>query len=116
MGTSDVLKVFKIARAVGECNLKNFQNITSDHKSRNARAVHFDFLFIIFSTKLLHNATLQALGAQYLQHFSMVSKMQGRSVHFSRSTQNVHEAPKARVAEGSGGVPPPPLPKEIFTF
>ena len=34
MDTSDVLKVFKIARAVGECNLKNFQNITSDHKSR----------------------------------------------------------------------------------
>ena len=23
-GASDVLKVFKIARAVGECNLKNF--------------------------------------------------------------------------------------------
>ena len=36
-------KVFKIARAVGECNLKNFQNITSDHKSRNARAVHAIF-------------------------------------------------------------------------
>ena len=42
-----VLKVFKIARTVGSGNLKNFQNITSDHKSRNARAVHAIFLFII---------------------------------------------------------------------
>ena len=40
MGTSDVLKVFKIARAVGECNFKIFKNITSGHKSRIARAVH----------------------------------------------------------------------------
>ena len=28
---------------------ENFQNITSDHKSRNARAGSYDFLFIIFS-------------------------------------------------------------------
>ena len=34
--TSDVLKITKIPRAVGECNLKGYQNITSDHKSRNA--------------------------------------------------------------------------------
>ena len=32
---------------------ENFQNITSDHKSRNARAGSCDFLFIIFLTKLL---------------------------------------------------------------
>ena len=75
MGTSDVLKVFKIPRAIGECNLKNFQNITSGHKSRNAGAVLAIFLFIIFSTKSLRNATLPALGAHYLKHFSMVSKM-----------------------------------------
>ena len=36
---------------------ENFQNITSDHKSRNARAGSYDFLFIIFSTKLLKRAT-----------------------------------------------------------
>ena len=35
----------------------NFQNITSDHKSRNARAGSYDFLFIILSTKLLKRAT-----------------------------------------------------------
>ena len=28
---------------------ENFQNITSDHKSRNARAGSYDFLLIIFS-------------------------------------------------------------------
>ena len=51
MGTSDVLKVTCYLRLV---QFENFQNITSDHKSRNARAGSYDFLFIIFSTKLLH--------------------------------------------------------------
>ena len=60
MGTSDVLKVLKIARAV-------------DHKSRNARAGSYDFLFIIFSTKLLHRATLHAL--RTTKNTSMGSKM-----------------------------------------
>ena len=55
-GTSDVLKVFKIARAVGECNLKNFQNITSDHKSRNARAVHA--IFCLLYSQQNHSVTL----------------------------------------------------------
>ena len=36
MGTSD---------GFGSCNFENFQNITSDHKSRNARAGSYDFLF-----------------------------------------------------------------------
>ena len=40
---------------------ENFQNITSDHKSRNARASSYNFLLIIFSTKLLKHATLYAL-------------------------------------------------------
>ena len=40
---------------------ENFQNITSDHKSRNAREGSYDFLFIIFSTKLIKRATLYAL-------------------------------------------------------
>ena len=40
---------------------ENFQNITPAHKSRNARAGSYDFLFIIFSTKLLKRATLYAL-------------------------------------------------------
>ena len=46
MGTSDVLKVTCYLRLV---QFENFQNITSDHKSRNARAGSYDFLFIIFS-------------------------------------------------------------------
>ena len=52
---------------------ENFQNITSDHKSRNARAGSYDFLFIIFSTKLLKGATLYAW--RTLSNTSMVSNM-----------------------------------------
>ena len=33
---------------------QNFQNITSDYTFRNARACSYDFLFIIYSTKLFH--------------------------------------------------------------
>ena len=40
---------------------ENFQNTTSDYKSRNARAGSYDFLVIIFSTKLLKRATLFVL-------------------------------------------------------
>ena len=36
---------------------ENFQNITSDHKSRNARAGSYDFLLIMLSKKLLKRAT-----------------------------------------------------------
>ena len=46
MGTSDVLKVLKIARAKGE----NFQNITRAHKSRNARVE----VYMIFIYYILH--------------------------------------------------------------
>ena len=52
---------------------ENFQNITSDHNSRNARAGSYDFLFIIFSTKLLKRATLYALRTTL--NASMVSNM-----------------------------------------
>ena len=45
---SNVFKVLKIARV----QFENFQNITSDHKSRNEQACSYDFLFIIYSTKL----------------------------------------------------------------
>ena len=56
MGTSDVLEVFKIARAVGECNLKIFQNITSDHKSRNSQAVYA--IFCLLYPQQNHSVTL----------------------------------------------------------
>ena len=46
---SDVLKVSKIAQAVGVCSLKSFQNITSDHKSQNSRAVHAIFVYDILN-------------------------------------------------------------------
>ena len=84
MGTSDILKILKIAQAVisnkwdhcksqetmlmqnfGRENkqyfgifesslFENFQNIASVHKSPNARASSYDFLFIIHSTKLVY--------------------------------------------------------------
>ena len=52
---------------------ENFQNITMDHKSRNAREGSYDFLFTIFSTKLLKRATLYALRTTL--NASVVSKM-----------------------------------------
>ena len=33
--------------------LKKFENLTSEHKSQNVRASARDFLFLIFTTKLL---------------------------------------------------------------
>ena len=66
MSTRDVLKVLKF---------ENFQNITSDHKSRNARASLYDFLFIIYSTKLLSRGRLRlrVVHARILQFFLSVA-------------------------------------------
>ena len=71
---SDVLKVFKIARAVSECNLKSFQNITSDHKSRNARAVHASFC-LLYPQQNHYVTLLCRLQAHIQETFPMVSKM-----------------------------------------
>ena len=57
-GDDDVLKAFKIAQAIGEYNLKNFQNITSDHKSRNTRAAHAIAIFCLFYSQQNHTLTL----------------------------------------------------------
>ena len=48
MGTSDVLKVLKIARAAGECNLRTWKTlrVTIYHEMHERS---YDFLFIIFS-------------------------------------------------------------------
>ena len=62
MGTSVVLKVFKIARAIGECNLESFQNITRANKSRNAE--QFMRFFLLYSQQnysLRLRCTLQTL-------------------------------------------------------
>ena len=39
-------KSYEPARAYGSCNFENFQNITRAHKSRNARAGSYDFLYV----------------------------------------------------------------------
>ena len=65
MGTSDVLKVLKIARAVGECKLRTFKTsrVTID-REMHARAGSYDLLFIIFST----NYSNALLCTRYVLH------------------------------------------------
>ena len=61
MGTSDVLKVLKIARAVGECNLRTFKTsrVTINHEMHEQ--VHTIFYLLYSQQKLLERATLHAL-------------------------------------------------------
>ena len=74
MGTSDVFKVLKIARVVRRrVQFENFKNITSGHKSRNARASSYDFLFIIYLTKLLRYATFKLSGSYSDPSFVRIS-------------------------------------------
>ena len=49
MGTSDVFKVLKIARARGRVQFENFKNITSDHISRNERVIIRFFVYSILN-------------------------------------------------------------------
>ena len=51
MGTSDVFKVFNIARAADEWNLKTLKASRSDHVSRNARAI---IPFFVKNYKRIH--------------------------------------------------------------
>ena len=51
LGTNDVFKFLKIAGAPGECNLRNLKisRVTIYHEMHEGS---YDFLFVIFSTKL----------------------------------------------------------------
>ena len=77
----------------GGCNFENFQNIASDHKSQNVRAGSHDFLFLIFSTKLLKRTTL--FSTRYVQHknasWSIVSKMLTYSIWTKRKNNTLTE-------------------------
>ena len=55
MGTSDVLKVLKIARAVGECNLRTFKTsrVTINHE--RYEQVHMIF-YLLYSQQNCSNA------------------------------------------------------------
>ena len=64
------------------CNLKNFQNITSDHKSRNVRAVHVMFC-LLYSQQ------------NHLNHFSMVSRM--LTFYLKRSYNNCDRKNKTKI-------------------
>ena len=57
MGTSDVLKVFKIARAVGECNLRTFKTsrVTINHEMHEQ--VHTIF-YLLYTQQNYSNVVL----------------------------------------------------------
>ena len=68
MGTSDVLKVLKIALA----HIENFQNIMSNHKSRNAREGSYDF-YLLYSQQNYSNALLCSCSYSSSFGFSFLS-------------------------------------------
>ena len=55
MGTSDVLKVLKIARAVGECNLRTFKTsrVTINHEMQEQVHTIFYLLYSLFFYNLV---------------------------------------------------------------
>ena len=55
MGTSDVLKVLKIARAVGECNLRTFKTsrVTINHEMHEQVHTIFYLLYSRFFNNLV---------------------------------------------------------------
>ena len=54
----------QIALAYGSCNFENFQNITRAHKSRNARAGSYDFLYLLHSLSVFANKVLLFLSTE----------------------------------------------------
>ena len=74
MGTSDVLKVLKIARAVGECNLRTFKTsrVTINHEMHEQ--VHTIF-YLLYSQQNYSHALLckRYVLQQTLQWFPICS-------------------------------------------
>ena len=71
-------------------NLKSFQNITSDHKSRNVWAVHAIFCLLYSKQNhFLMFSTLHALSAHYLKHFSVVFQ-NAHMFYFNQSYNNYY--------------------------
>ena len=61
MATSDVFKFLKIARVVGECNLRIFKTSRVAINHEMNEQVHRSFLFNKFATKLLHGCVSKAI-------------------------------------------------------
>ena len=57
MGTSDVLKVLKIARAVGECNLRTFKTLRVTINHEMYEQVHTIY-YLLYSQQNDSNALL----------------------------------------------------------
>ena len=74
MVTSDVLKVLKIARAAGECNLRTWKTsrVTIYHEMHERS---YDFLFIIFSKNYLKNKENATVTLLWTHNSEMASKL-----------------------------------------
>ena len=74
MGKSDVLKVLKIARAAGECNLRTFKTsrVTIYHEMHERS---YDFLFIIFSKNYKKNKENATVTLLWTHNSEMASKL-----------------------------------------
>ena len=72
MGTSDVLKVFKIARAVGECNLRTFKTsrLTINHEMHEQVQTIF---YLLYSQQNYSNALLCSCSYSSSFGFSFLS-------------------------------------------
>ena len=69
MGTSDVLKVLKIARAVGECNLRTFKTsrVTINHEMHEQ--VHTIF-YLLYSQQNYSNVRYFVRVTYYIKRFN----------------------------------------------
>ena len=68
MGTSDVLKVLKIAWATGKCTFRNWKTL-SDHILQIAKGVHMFFYDILNKIKKNFKPQLSCFCAQASPHF-----------------------------------------------
>ena len=75
--------------------MKNFQNISNDHKSRNARAVHAISLFIISSIKSLR---LYALGTFETLFETFFSGFQNALMFYLNRKYNCDRQTKPKLA------------------
>ena len=74
MGTSDAFQVLKIARAAGECNLRTWKTswLTVYHEMHEPS---YDFLFIIFSKKIIKNQENATVTLLWTHNSEMASKL-----------------------------------------
>ena len=95
MGTSDVLKVLKIARAVGECNLRTFKTSLVPINHEMHEQVHTIF-YLLYSQQNYSRATLYALrtgksSVKFLKGFEKIQKI-SRKLNFQLKAVKVRKS------------------------